>query len=91
MWSEAVASGIAVSSARRSAATSVTTPSRISIKPTENSMERPTRGGITQPNRTIPVPTTRIVSVCPTPHQRPMRAALPMVRWRDTMVLTAST
>jgi len=39
------------------------TPRRISISPTENSIERPMRAGITQPKRMIPLPTTKIVNV----------------------------
>ena len=37
------------------------TPSRISMRPTDNSMLRPRRGGIVSLNRMMAEPTTRIV------------------------------
>ena len=39
----------------------------------------------------MPPPTTRIVSVWPTPQSAPIIAAPPVVRWRVTMVVTAMT
>ena len=66
-------------------------PSTISIKPTENSIESPIRGGITHPKRMIPPPTTRIVKVWPNPHAAPMAAAPEGLLWRATMVVTAMT
>jgi hypothetical protein len=52
----------------------VSTPSRMSMMPTPNSMARPTRGGMTRPNKMIAPPTTRIVRVCPIPHTAPIIA-----------------
>ena len=54
-------------------------------------MVSPTRGGITSPKRTMAPPTTRMVSVWPTPHRAPMAIALVSERWRLTMVVTAMT
>ena len=39
---------------------------------THNSMLRPSRGGIVNLNRMMAEPTTRIVSVCPSPQRAPM-------------------
>ena len=58
---------------------------------TENSMPRPTRGGMTRPNSTIALPTARIVSVCPIPQSTPVHAAASTERWRLTIVVTAMT
>jgi len=64
----------------------VSTPSRISIRPTANSMVSPTRGGIARLKRMIAAPTTKMVSVWPTPHKAPISAALERERSRVTMV-----
>src|SRR5882762_545618 len=67
------------------------TPRRISISPTQNSMVSPTRAGMASPNNIIAAPTARIVSVWPRPHKIPMKAALAIERSRLTMVETAMT
>ena len=67
------------------------TPSRISIRPTANSMARPMRGGMTTLNRMMAAPTQKIVMVWPMPHRSPMTPACRMLRWRLTMVETAMT
>ena len=66
-------------------------PSTTSMIPTESSMERPTRVGMTQPSRMMPLPTMRIVRVWPTPQMAPMRAALRAAFARVTIVETAMT
>jgi hypothetical protein len=63
----------------------------MSIKPTENSIDSPSRGGITHPKRMIPPPTTRIVRVWPNPHAALMAVALEGVFSRATIVVTAMT
>ena len=67
------------------------TPSRISIKATQNSIDSPRRGGMTTPKIIIADPTRKIVSVCPRPHSNPIVAELLTDFWRLTMVVTAST
>ena len=66
-------------------------PSRISMSATENSMARPSRGGMTTPNRMIAPPTTVMVTVWPTPQRLPMMAAVHAFRCRLTIVDTAMT
>ena len=66
-------------------------PNAISISPTENSIDSPILGGITHPKRMIPPPTTRIVSVWPSPHAAPMVAAPEADLCRVTIVVTAMT
>src|ERR1700748_2763091 len=62
-------SGGSLSDHRRSTPVRFRMPRRISIRATENSIQRPTLGGIARPNRMIAEPTTKIVSECPTPPQ----------------------
>src|SRR5712664_3502776 len=69
----------------------LSTPSRISIRPTENSMVRPTRTGIAKPNKIMAAPTATMVSVWPQPQRIPMRPALAIERSRLTIVDTAIT
>ena len=39
------------------------TPNKIKMSPTEDCLERPTRVGITHPNKIIPLPTARTLSM----------------------------
>ena len=66
-------------------------PSRISISPTLNSMDRPTRGGITTPHRMMRQPTTKMVNVWPSPQRPPIKAAPRRPRCLVTMVEMATT
>ena len=66
-------------------------PSRISIKPTENSIVRPRRVGIAMPSKIMEAPTIKIVTVWPTPQSAPMRPAFTIERSRLTIVETAMT
>ena len=66
-------------------------PRSISIRATQNSIDSPSRGGITTPKIMIADPTRKIVTVCPSPHNRPMMAELLIDCWRLTMVDTATT
>src|SRR6516164_10012868 len=68
----------------------VSTPRRMSMMPTPNSIARPRRGGMTMPKRMIAPPTTRIVSVCPIPHSAPIIAEPRKLCWRLTMVAMAT-
>ena len=61
------------------------------MQATDNSMVRPSAGGIVSLSRMIAEPTTRMVTVCPSPHRAPMIAACSIVRSRLTMVVTATT
>ena len=47
------------------------------MRPTENSIDRPRRGGMTRVKRMIPAPTARMVMVWPMPQSAPMMAAPP--------------
>lgn len=53
----------------------LSTPRRISISATLNSIDNPMRGGMTTPKRIIRHPTTKIVSVWPSPQKVPIKAA----------------
>jgi hypothetical protein len=66
-------------------------PRMISMIATASSMPSPRRGGITHLKRMMPLPTSRIVRVCPTPHAAPISAALRTFRWPATIVVTATT
>ena len=61
------------------------------MRATENSIARPSRGGMTTPKRMIAPPTTVIVTVWPMPQRLPMMAAVQAFRCRLTMVDTAMT
>ena len=61
------------------------------MRPTENSIVRPTRAGIAKPNMMMAAPTATIVKVWPQPQRTPMRPALAIERSRLTMVDTAMT
>ena len=61
------------------------------MMPTANSIDRPSRGGITTPNRMIAAPTAITVMVCPTPQAAPISAEPVMLRSRLTMVAMATT
>ncbi len=69
----------------------LSTPSKISIRPTENSIVRPMRAGMAKPNRMMAAPTVKMVNVWPQPQRIPMSAALVMERSRLTIVDTAIT
>ena len=58
---------------------------------TENSMDKPRRGGIAMRKTMIADPTRKMVIVWPKPHIRPIDAELRMVPCRATMVDTATT
>ena len=66
-------------------------PSRISISPTANSIESPSRGGIATLKKIIAAPTRKIVTVCPIPHNAPITPALAIPRCLVTIVITATT
>ena len=66
-------------------------PRTISMSPTESSMESPIRAGITTSNRMMAEPTTNIVRVWPIPQKMPVSAAFSRLRWRLTIVVTATT
>ena len=66
-------------------------PKTMSIRPTESSIESPIRAGITTSNRMMAEPTTKMVRVCPMPQKMPVRAAFSRLRWRLTIVVTATT
>ena len=68
-----------------------TQPSRTSMRPTENSIERPMRGGMTRVKTMMPTPTAKMVMVWPAPQRAPIQAAVRMRRSRLTMVETATT
>jgi hypothetical protein len=63
----------------------------MSMTATLNSMDNPTRGGISTPKRMISEPTMKMVIVCPIPQTEPMKAALRMLRCLLTMVEMATT
>ena len=58
---------------------------------TDNSMVRPSAGGIVSFSKIIAEPTTIMVMVCPRPHSAPMMAACHVVRSRLTIVVMATT
>src|SRR5207249_7337322 len=66
-------------------------PRPTSIKPTDSSIAKPSRGGMTRLNRTIAAPTRTIVIVWPMPQSMPMSDAWRIDRCPLTMVLTAIT
>src|SRR5580700_12351457 len=83
--------GVSRSVIQRMTPVRFSTPKRTSIKATQNSIDSPTRGGITTPKRMIADPTRKIVSVCPSPHSNPIVAELLIEPWRLTIVETATT
>ena len=85
------AAGAAAAPSTRPKPVSVSTPSSTSITPTANSIARPSRGGMTTPNRMMAPPTTRIVSVCPIPQAAPISAEPRSERCRLTIVAIAIT
>src|SRR6266853_5906222 len=66
-------------------------PSRTSMMPTANSIDRPSFGGMTTPNTMIAAPTAMTVMVCPTPQAAPISAEPTMLRSRLTIVAIATT
>ena len=61
------------------------------MRATENSIDRPMRGGITTPKTIMAAPTRKIVSVWPSPHIIPISAALRTLICLLTNVDTATT
>ena len=61
------------------------------MMPTANSIDRPSRGGMTTPNTMIAAPTAMTVMVCPTPQAAPISAEPATLRSRLTIVAMATT
>ena len=61
------------------------------MMPTANSIDMPSRGGMTTPNTMIAAPTAMTVTVCPTPQAAPISAEPATLRSRLTIVAMATT